>query len=105
MATIEENATPSFRFKRRKIAHPRRAHLDDDAPAETAAQTPDVPHTTLFRGRRRRQDRIREGAHKAADRNTQAPMQIDRAAEERDQYSGRFIAQTGQVIDRDDKQM
>lgn len=124
MATLDDNnSEPTFRFKRRKIGHPRRAQLDNDSPG---ASTPESPTTStpvdagsvratheddevapnlkeILRNRRRPRDRLREAARKVEITKSQALVQVD--APKQDVYSNRFVAQTGQVIDQDDKQM
>ncbi|KAF1942496.1 hypothetical protein EJ02DRAFT_375503 [Clathrospora elynae] len=125
MATIQEdNPVPSVRFKRRKVAHPKRAYLDEDASTISASRSPstatpsDAPSPPqevhdgeesvtnlkeILRNRKRPRDRLREVARKAETPRTEL-VQVD-ASPQPDQYTSRFIAQTGQVVDRDDKQM
>jgi hypothetical protein len=124
MANVhEDNSAPAIRFKRRKTAHPRRVQLGEDAPTIFASQSPDavnpndaasppkeakdedesVPNLKeILRNRKRPRDRLKE-----ITRKTEAPRQelaqVD--APRPDQYTSRFVAQTGQVVDRDDKQM
>lgn len=124
MATMQdENPPPSIRFKRRKTAHPKRIHIEDDAPAISASQSPDaatpndatsppkeahdeeeaVPNLKeIIRNRKRPRDRLKEAARKPEMPRTEL-MQAD--APRPDQYTSRFVAQTGQVVDRDDKHM
>lgn len=70
---------------------------DDDA-------TPNLKE--ILRQRKRPQDRTREVARKAAERKIAVTsiQQYDEPAPG-DKYSGRFVAQTGQVVDKDDEQM
>ncbi|KAF1832478.1 hypothetical protein BDW02DRAFT_502952 [Decorospora gaudefroyi] len=122
-AMQEDNPAPAIRFKRRKTAHPRRVPLEDDAPVISASQSPDaatpgdaptppdefkdeeesVPNLKeILRNRKRPRDRLKETARKAEGSST-ALVQVD--APRPNQYTSRFVAQTGQVVDRDDKQM
>jgi hypothetical protein len=71
----------------------------------------------ILRARKRPQDRMRDAARKAAERKNEQRYQLvlregsngdkEGGGEggNADQYSGRFIAQTGQVVDVDDVQM
>lgn len=124
MATEQEDSsTPSIRFKRRKIAHPKRISFDNDGPMISTSQSPDAatptdarsppkeaPHEEesvpnlkeILRNRKRPRDRLREAARKVDPPRT-ALVQVD--APRPDQYSSRFVAQTGQVVERDEKQM
>jgi hypothetical protein len=124
MATVQEdNSAPSIRFKRRKIVHPKRVYVDDDAPTVSTSQSPDaatlndvpsppnqahdeeesVPNLKeILRNRRRPRDRQKEIARKPEGEKAEL-VQVD--APRPDQYTSRFVAQTGQVVDRDDKQM
>jgi hypothetical protein len=124
MATVqEENSAPSIRFKRRKTTHPKRVQLEDDAPVISTSQTPDaatpndahslpngindeeesVPNLKeILRNRKRPRDRLKETARKPEVTRTEL-AQVD--APRPDQYTSRFVAQTGQVVERDDKQM
>jgi hypothetical protein len=135
MATIEDGGNePAFRFKRRKIVHQRRTRLNEDpdesstsiaSPAPTASVPADVqgsPVTPelhvnpedadeivpnlkeILRARKRPRDRLREATRKVE--TTKSVALIPAAdAPKPDQYSTRFIAQTGQVVDQDDRQM
>ena len=123
----EDTSAPSIRFKRRKIAHPKRTtHLEDDTPTIPTSQSPDAVKPTdaarspppthnlpedpdsvpnlkeILRNRKRPRDRLRDAARKSDTPRTEL-VQID--APRPDQYTSRFVAQTGQVVDRDDKQM
>lgn len=138
MAAPNEDIEPSLRFKRRKLAHPRRApvsSLHDDF--ETAATAPFPPAaigagTTqssleaqtldpqeneaeapnlkdILRQRKRPQDRLREAARRAGQRKIMVAKEIMRyeGAETEDgskanMYADRFVAQTGQVVQRDE---
>jgi hypothetical protein len=124
MASVhEENSAPSVRFKRRKTTHPKRVQLEDDAPAISISQAPDaatlndaplppravndedesVPNLKeILRNRKRPRDRLKETARKPEVSRTEL-AQVD--APLPDQYTSRFVAQTGQVVERDDKQM
>ncbi|XPS98862.1 hypothetical protein M3J09_008055 [Ascochyta lentis] len=116
----DENAAPSFRFKRRKTTHTKRARTDDDAAVPLDIQSPDaatpsvapeaaqdedesVPNLReIIRNRKRPRDRLKDAA-----RRTEAPRVelVQSAAPRPDQYTSRFTAQTGQVVDSSDKQM
>lgn len=125
MATTQEEGSGSaIRFKRRKTAHPKRVTAEEDALTASVSQPPDagsVQHAHLpaneanddqesvpnlkeiLRNRKRPRDRLKESARK-----TDSPrMELVHTDDTRraDQYTGRFVAQTGQVVDRDDKQM
>jgi hypothetical protein len=132
MATEEDQTAPAIRFKRRKIAHPRKRSTDNIAPSEFVFELSQAPNSTppasdsilerpphvavdeheepisnlkeILRQRKRPQERLREAARKAAEKKTVPLVQIDGAAPP-DQYSGRFVAQTGQVVDKDDANM
>lgn len=124
MVTMEEgNPAPAIRFKRRKVTHPKRVKVDDDGPAIPTSQPPnaatpedahsppkeahveqdDVPNLKEIR-RNLTRPRYRQGepARKAEPSGTEL-VQVD--APSADAYRGRFVAQTGQVVERDDKQM
>lgn len=124
MSTAQEDeAVPAIRFKRRKIAHPKRVYTEDDAPTASAPNAPiaatpkdapvspteandeeeSVPNLKeILRNRKRPRDRLKETARKAEPPRTEL-VQVE--APRPDQYTSRFVAQTGQVVDRDDKQM
>ncbi|KAF2108418.1 hypothetical protein BDV96DRAFT_605781 [Lophiotrema nucula] len=135
MAAAEGNdPIPVFRNKRRKIEH-KRVRLDHDdetlsasavqSPAaatprsdngETAIATPhDAPEDMedgvpslkeILRMRKRPQDRKREAARKAVPQpSTSTDLVVAEASRSSDPYATRFVAQTGQVVDKDDKQM
>jgi hypothetical protein len=120
----EESSAPAIRFKRRKIAHPKRASTEDDAPTTCVSQEPDagirpdnaptplieprdeedsVPNLReIIRNRKRPRDRLKDVARKAeAPRTELVPDEAPREGH----YTSRFVAQTGQVVDRDDTQM
>lgn len=122
-AVQDDNSAPSIRFKRRKVAHPKRTYLDDDVPTISKPVSPDdsaaqdvtpslkeaiydeesVPNLKeILRNRKRPRDRMRDTVRKA-----EAPKMelVQVEGPKSDRYSSRFIAQTGQVVDRDDKQM
>lgn len=115
MAAEEDTSAPPIRFKRRKITHPKRVNLDNDSPD---AATPTDAHSSpneahreedavpnlkeILRNRKRPRDRLRESARKADPPRAEL-VQVD--APRPDHYSSRFVAQTGQVVERDDKQM
>ena len=120
--TILENdsAAPSFRFKRRKTTHTKRARTDDDTPQVVSTQNPDTatpldaPEVAqdeeestsnlreILRNRKRPRDRLKNVLPR-----TEAPQTelVQLEAPRPDQYTSRFIAQTGQVVDSSDKQM
>jgi hypothetical protein len=124
MSSIQQDeATPAIRFKRRKIAHPKRVYAEDDAPTVSASHSPvaatvndapplpkeaeeeeeSVPNLKeILRNRKRPRDRLKETTRKVEPPRTEL-VQVD--ASRPDQYTNRFVAQTGQVVDRDDKQM
>jgi hypothetical protein len=124
MATVQEdNSVPSIRFKRRKTTHPKRVQLEEDALVISTSQSPDaatpndalslpneandeeesVPNLKeILRNRKRPRNRLKETARKPDVTRTEL-VQVD--APRPDQYTSRFVAQTGQVVERDDKQM
>jgi hypothetical protein len=123
MATVQEdNPAPAIRFKRRKTTHPKRVVTEDDATTVSASHSPDagapqdapspskeaddeesVPNLKeILRNRKRPRDRLKETGRKVEAPRTEL-VNVD--APPPDQYTGRFVAQTGQVVDRDDKQM
>jgi len=125
MATVpEDSSPPTIRFKRRKIAHPKRVFAEDDAPTVATSQSPDAatrneaqsppPHRNdeeesvpnlkeILRNRRRPRDRLKETTRKAEAPSNELVVQDD--VPRPDQYTSRFVAQTGQVVDQHDKQM
>ncbi|KZM25298.1 uncharacterized protein EKO05_0000607 [Ascochyta rabiei] len=121
MTTADDgNAAPSFRFKRRKTTHTKRARTDDEVTVSLDTQSPDavtppiapeaaqdedesVPNLKeIIRNRKRPRDRLKDVA-----RRTEAPQTqlVQSEAPRPGQYTSRFIAQTGQVVDSSDKQM
>ncbi|CAN9195409.1 hypothetical protein CC77DRAFT_1023804 [Alternaria alternata] len=124
MSTVQQDeAPPAIRFKRRKIAHPKRVFAEDDAPTVSASHLPDaatlddaqpppketndeeesVPNLKeILRNRKRPRDRLKETVRKVEPSRTDS-VQVE--APRPDQYTSRFVAQTGQVVDRDDRQM
>jgi hypothetical protein len=123
MATEQdETAAPAIRFKRRKFARSKRVHINEDlpcisdtqpvgvdsridapSPPEQLTDDDSVPNLRdIIRSRKRPRDRFRDTA-----RNVEAPrtelVVVDTPHE--GHYTTRFVAQTGQVVDRDDKQM
>lgn len=122
-ALTEDDLKPPVRFKRRKVAHTKRAHIDSDVPAnprsaDAAAAANETPalsendHDTedctpnlkeIIRNRRRPGDRIREAARKVETPTTNELGPVD--APRPPLYASRFVAQTGEVVDRDDTQM
>jgi hypothetical protein len=123
MDTVQdETAVPAIRFKRRKVAHSKRVHINKDlspisdtqpagmdsridapSPPEQLTDDDSIPNLRdIIRNRKRPRDRFRDTA-----RNVEAPrtelVMVDTPQE--GHYTTRFVAQTGQVVDRDDKQM
>jgi hypothetical protein len=125
MATTQDDTSASaIRFKRRKTTHPKRVTAEEDAPTVFTSQSPDagsLQHAPsppkeanddeesapnlkeILRNRKRPRDRLKESARKADSPRMELVHMED--APQPDQYTGRFVAQTGQVVDRDDKQM
>lgn len=125
MATTQEDSLGSaIRFKRRKTTHPKRVAAEEDVPTVSISQPPDassaqhasppaneanedeesVPNLKeILRNRKRPRDRLKETARKTDNPRTELVHMED--TPRADQYTGRFVAQTGQVVDRDDKQM
>jgi hypothetical protein len=126
MTTPDTPAEPALRFKRRKIAHAKRAPLNqvtaslersapEDATANETANgdaplfapiededaTPNLRE--VLRNRIRPRDRIHKAARKPEPAHTHALVVAD--VPKQDLYGSRFVAQTGQVVDKDDKQM
>lgn len=125
MAATDDSTEPAIRFKRRKIAHPRKAYTEESiassdvvpellqapspspAPPQSAAHEDEESVTNLkeiLRQRKKPQDRLREAARKATEKRA-GPLVYTEAPAAHDTYSGRFVAQTGQVVDKDDAQM
>jgi hypothetical protein len=122
MAITDNSAEPALRFKRRKVAHTKRAPLHNEVTTTSPERSPNatpieaaVQQATLeedesapnlreiLRSRKRPRDRIREATRKPEPVQSQALVVAD--APKQDLYATRFVAQTGQVVDRDDKQM
>ncbi|KAF2008449.1 hypothetical protein BU24DRAFT_429304 [Aaosphaeria arxii CBS 175.79] len=121
-----ETTAPPVRFKRRKLAHPRRSTLadNDDAPSDHLATTvqtsngqsndhdhdnhEDVPNLKeILRNRRRPHDRLREAARKAEQKSDALVHVEQQDLQPRNEtpYVDRFVAQTGQVVGKEDQQM
>ncbi|KAF2876602.1 hypothetical protein BDV95DRAFT_664731 [Massariosphaeria phaeospora] len=121
----QDNTETTPRFKRRKVAQAKRLRLDDDASSEADGHPrgPSAPvpkastmHSVateiedavpslkeILRNRRRPRDRLKEAARNAEATKAQALVHVD--VPKPGLYASRFIAQTGQVKDKDDKQM
>ncbi|KAF3035090.1 hypothetical protein E8E12_002185 [Didymella heteroderae] len=115
----DDSAAPSFRFKRRKTAHAKRARVDEDTAespgtrafdATTADDAPGVAQDEeesvanlkeIIRNRKRPRDRLKDVSRKAEPQTELVQAEVPRP----DQYAGRFALQTGQVVDVSDKQM
>ncbi|KAH7115321.1 hypothetical protein B0J11DRAFT_561860 [Dendryphion nanum] len=131
MADIAENdeTAPTFRFKRRKIAYPR-ARLESDAspapvPAEASLQVPsplitdtasttsphddteeDVPNLKdILKNRKKPRHRFQETILRKPEVKSDALVHVGEAPLAQHKYSDRFVAQTGQVVGTDDRQM
>ena len=93
-------------MKRRSASHlPDAATLDDaqPPPKETNDEEESVPNLKeILRNRKRPRDRLKETVRKVEPSRTDS-VQVE--APRPDQYTSRFVAQTGQVVDRDDRQM
>jgi hypothetical protein len=123
MTTQEDNVPLStVQFKRRKVTRQKRINFEEPAPDTAATQAPvasvlddarsplnDTPRDDstanlkeILRNRKRPRDRQKDAARKAEDPGRDlAAVEAPRDGH----YTGRFVAQTGQVVDRDDKQM
>lgn len=115
----DQGAAPSFRFKRRKITHTKRARTEEDAATEPSSRPLDAPTAhdapeavqdeeesvpnlkEILRNRKRPRDRIKDVPRKPEPETDLVQAEAPRP----DQYAGRFAAQTGQVLDVSDKQM
>ena len=126
MTDIEgESTVPAFRFKRRKVNHPKRVRVDDDDTPETfGAQSsntdaaPNAPPPTkeaqeedstpnlkeILRNRKRPRDRLRDMARKTETPGAEV-VRTDAPEPGPDRYTSRFVSQTGHVVDKDDKHM
>jgi hypothetical protein len=87
---------------------PERAHSATPADASAQQATVDEDESApnlreILRSRKRPRDRIREATRKPEPAQSQALVVAD--APKQDLYATRFVAQTGQVVDRDDRQM
>jgi hypothetical protein len=126
MSTLQdEDPAPSIRFKRRKVTHQKRNQLSepsspDREPASTITgleqdvelaqqrQSQDdadesVPNLkVIMRNRARPRHRLQQPVQQTEMRSNEL-VPVEAAAH--DQYSSRFVAQTGQIVDRDDRQM
>lgn len=116
----EEGALPEVRFKRRKITHSKRAPTENDpvaAQSHDVVSPQDAPMSVsrdenddesvpnlreIIRNRKKPRDRFKEPARKPELSSTEL-VHVD--APRQDQYTSRFVAQTGQIVDRDDKQI
>lgn len=116
----DDNTAPSFRFKRRKTTHTKRARTDEDVAPVPGADTCDtataldapeavqdenepVPNLKeIIRNRKRPRNRVKDVARKPEAPHTEL---VQSEAPPRDQYTSRFVAQTGQVVDSSDKHM
>jgi hypothetical protein len=125
MATVpDEGSAPAIRFKRRKTAHPKRVYGDEDIPTTSETEAPgaamqssEVPTLPtgpgdeddtipnlkeIIRNRRRPRDRPKDATRKPEVPKAElVPVEAPREG----LFTGRFVAQTGQVVDKDDKQM
>ena len=122
-AVQDSDPAPAIRFKRRKIAHPKRVYTEEDVPTVSDSRTPDattpvdaasplkdlaedddsVPNLKeIIRARKRPRDRLKDVARKAEPPKIEL-VQVEAPRE--GLYTSRFVAQTGQVVDRDDKVM
>lgn len=112
-----------MRFKRRKITHAKRVHAEEK-PTTSEPQTPDIEAPSadiasplqdaheeyesvpnlkeVLRARKRPRDRPKDVVRRTEAPNTEL-VQVEPPQE--GHYSSRFVAQTGQVVDRDDNQM
>jgi hypothetical protein len=117
MSDLQDNDTvPAIRFKRRKVAHVKRVHAEEHVPSISESRTPDnapidaqeegdsaANLKEILRARKRPRDRPKD-----LERKTEEPMTELVPVEEAPRqglFTSRFVAQTGQVVDRDDKQM
>ena len=120
----DESSEPVVRFKRRKTAHSKRVYTEEEVPTAAGSQAPDarnlstdaplaitasqteedlVPNLKdILRNRKRPRDRQKDAARKTETPRTEL-AQVETPRE--GHYTSRFVAQTGQVVDTDDKQM
>ncbi|KAL6710538.1 hypothetical protein ACN47E_008586 [Coniothyrium glycines] len=122
-STQDDNSVPAVRFKKRKFAHTKRINLDDNVQHSASSLSPDVASLRdtvapplndnddtesvltlkeIIRNRKRPRDHIKEPARRPAASSTEL-VHVD--APRTSQYISRFVAQTGQAVDRDDRQM
>lgn len=120
----DDTATVAVKFKRRKTAHPKRTRLGADDELSGTAQPPsdqvpaqsDTAQTLedddisvslkeILRNRKRPRDRLREAAQRAELTKAQALALREEETPKQGIHASRFVAQTGQVVDRDDEQM
>ena len=121
---MDDTATePVVVFKRRKITHAKRTRLEPVKDLAVAApQSPNTPPVVeddapileedetssalkeILRNRKRPRDRLREAAARAELTKVQALVRREQDAPQQG-YTGRFVPQTGQVVDREDEQM
>ncbi len=120
----DESPALSVRFKKRKTVHPKRVFSEEETPepssshgafTPSAQDAPSLPKEAtndeeetglnlkeILRNRKRPRERLKEVARKTETSNTElAVFEGPRP----DQYTSRFVGQTGQVVDRDDEQM
>ncbi|KAI8938928.1 hypothetical protein NX059_004783 [Plenodomus lindquistii] len=125
LSSMEDRPIPRVHFKRRKATHEKRTYGDNEVATAAAPPSPKVTTTSdapapapshaaddeapmanlkdILRNRKRPRDRLREAARKAEPRPLAELAQVD--APRPDQYTSRFVAQTGQVVDDDDRHM
>ncbi|KAH8727853.1 hypothetical protein GQ44DRAFT_610534 [Phaeosphaeriaceae sp. PMI808] len=125
MATNQDGGSvPAIRFKRRKLTQSKRIYTDKDIATNTNSvdldveprvniasppkQFPDEEDDSganlkgIIRNRKRPRDRLKETTRKGETPKTEVAL-LDTPRE--GCHTTRFVAQTGQVVDRDDKQM
>ncbi|KAF2853794.1 hypothetical protein T440DRAFT_289418 [Plenodomus tracheiphilus IPT5] len=120
---MDDSSTPKVHFKRRKTTHPKRPYGESGTATVAKSQSPDVATTSdtharsaaaddeepvpnlkdIIRNRKRPRDRVKDVARTIEAPPTAELGQVD--APRPGQYTSRFVAQTGQVVDRDDTQM
>ncbi|KAL5121020.1 hypothetical protein ACEQ8H_001208 [Pleosporales sp. CAS-2024a] len=122
--TNHDDLKPAVRFKRRNIAHPKRVSTEEETPntmetqvldaatpsdiapivsTQAGEQQDSVPNLKeIIRNRKRPRDRQKDVARKAEMPSTGI---VSNDTPREGHYTGRFVAQTGQVVGRDDKQM
>lgn len=110
-------AEPAFKFKkRRKTTQTKRTRLEfeddvaDGLPVAKDIATAEDDDTSLrlreaIRSRKTPRDRAREAAALAELKKAQALVQRQQEEAPKQDYFGRFVPQTGQVLDRDEKKM